>query len=89
MNVSLECRSSSCGSPLAPVARTAPGLLLLCLALAGCSDPVPQQRPVFGGVVVGDAYNGNAAVQTIQLEDGTRCAVLIGYRKGAISCDWK
>ena len=77
----------SSGAKVGPLQIIGAGFFLL--ALAGCSDPVPQQRPVFGGVVVGDAYNGIGTVQTIQLEDGTRCAVLIGYRKGAISCDWK
>lgn len=23
------------------------------------------------------------------LEDGTRCAVLLGYRMGGLTCDWK
>ena len=31
----------------------------------------------------------NTIVQLITMEDGTRCAVLTGYQKGAISCDWK
>ena len=32
---------------------------------------------------------GSGEVHLITLEDGTRCAVLIGFSKGAIDCSWK
>lgn len=28
-------------------------------------------------------------VVEVKLEDGTRCAVMLGHNKGGISCDWK
>lgn len=28
-------------------------------------------------------------VKMVELEDGTRCALYEGFRKGGISCDWK
>jgi len=30
----------------------------------------------------------HADVKEYYLADGTRCAVLIGFKKGGISCDW-
>jgi ferric-dicitrate binding protein FerR (iron transport regulator) len=32
---------------------------------------------------------GLGNVRIITLEDGTKCAVLVGTNKGAISCNWK
>jgi hypothetical protein len=32
---------------------------------------------------------GNADVKLITLNDGTKCAVLIGYGIGSINCNWK
>jgi hypothetical protein len=33
--------------------------------------------------------DGKGEVKLVVLEDGTKCAVLIGYNKGAITCNWK
>ncbi len=41
-----------------------------------------------GAIEVSGAF-GQAEVTLIHLEDGTRCAVLVGTNKGALSCDWK
>ena len=41
-----------------------------------------------GGIVVSNV-EGSAGITEFTLKDGTRCAALIGYYKGALSCDWK
>ena len=33
--------------------------------------------------------DGRGEVKLVVLDDGTKCAVLIGYAKGAITCNWK
>lgn len=56
---------------------------ILLLALAGCGrTPDPSVKRVSDGL-------GGADVKLVALEDGTKCAVLIGDRKGALSCDWE
>lgn len=62
-------------------------LLVTVLALVGCSQGHPPQ-PSANGIAVSNG-DGQAEIQVVTLRDGTRCAVLIGYRKGAISCDWR
>jgi phosphopantothenate synthetase len=54
-------------------------LIATIAAMTGCTSPGATD-------VSGSA--GNGEVKVIALEDGTRCAVLIGSGKGAISCDW-
>lgn len=54
---------------------------LSCLLISGCS-------PSLGATDVSGSLGG-AEVKIVTLDDGTKCAVLIGYQKGAISCDWK
>lgn len=54
-------------------------LVLLLIGLMSCSG---------GGQSVAGA-GGGGDIQEIYLSDGTRCVVLIGYYKGAISCDWQ
>lgn len=50
-------------------------ILALLALLTGCNTDVSSR--------------GNYAnVEEYHLPDGTRCAVLIGYQKGGISCDW-
>ena len=56
-------------------------LTLAVLALSGCYNSGDTQAEVFDGMGAGE-------VKLIRLTDGTKCAVLIGYQKGAISCDW-
>lgn len=55
---------------------------ILLLALAGCGSNDPNAKRVSDS-------GGAADVKLIELEDGTKCAVLIGYQKGALSCDWE
>lgn len=57
-------------------------IILSTLVLAGCGAYADTN-----GINVSGA-DGIASVQEITLKDGTRCAVLVGYQKGAISCDW-
>jgi len=60
-------------------------LLLGSVAVTGCADKnsVSGQNSV---TVRSDSYIGY--VSEIYLEDGTRCAVMMGYYKGGLSCDW-
>ena len=58
---------------------TATGLLL-----AGCSGNSQPPDPDNGPVV---KVGGRDYVQIIVL-DGTRCAVITGYRSSGIDCDW-
>ena len=55
-------------------------VVLAPLSLIGCVDT----SDIDGGFL-----KGSADVQLITLEDGTRCAVLIGHRRGALDCNWK
>ncbi len=56
-------------------------LVATIAALSGCTMTSPGAQDVSGSA-------GGAEVKVITLDDGTRCAVLVGYQKGAISCDW-
>ena len=57
-------------------------VLAAAIMLSSCDQgPAPILTVSDGG--------GSADVKIITLPDGTRCAVLIGYSKAAISCDWK
>ena len=55
------------------------------LLLAGCSY-APAETATGINVTAG---GGSGEVQEITLKDGTRCAVVMGYEKGAISCNWR
>ena len=63
-------------------------LLISLLALMSCDNMhTTTTENIRGDIVVGNSW-GSGAVTEILLEDGTRCAVLIGGYKGGISCDW-
>ena len=55
------------------------GLALLC-CLCSCTT---QGAKNIGG------SGGSAEPKEIMLSDGTKCAVIVGYGKAAISCGWK
>jgi len=64
-------------------------MMLVALAplfLIGCEQGTKgaHRRQVDGGFM-----KGSAEVNMITLEDGTKCAVLIGHRRGALDCNWK
>ena len=52
----------------------------LVIALSACEKTTTQSV---------SSMSGAAGVQLITLEDGTKCAVIVGYQKGGISCGWK
>ena len=58
-------------------------IIVLVMALMGCSGPATVDRE---GVVSNG--EGSGSITEYKLSDGTRCAVLIGYKKGALDCDW-
>ncbi len=55
-------------------------MAVVVLILAGCGNSPGQD--VTDGM-------GSGRVTMVRLDDGTRCAVLVGYSKGAIDCDWQ
>jgi|TARA_B110000211_G_C13974985_1_gene506708 uncharacterized lipoprotein NlpE involved in copper resistance len=57
-------------------------VILAPLSLIGCEQGT-------GAQVDGGFMKGSAEVNMITLEDGTKCAVLIGHRRGALDCNWK
>lgn len=57
------------------------GLLSISVILLS-SSPSPGSKSVGGS-------GGEAEVKVVTLDDGTKCAILVGYSKGAISCNWK
>jgi hypothetical protein len=61
-------------------------IVLVALVLAGCGKPHDPKYHE-NGVTVYDS-GGSGSVQEITLTDGTRCAILVGYSKGGIDCDW-
>ena len=56
---------------------------ILCAAIALLLAACSQQSTVTS------VDGARADVRMVTLEDGTRCAVLIGVYKGALSCDWR
>ena len=62
------------------------GILAL---LAGCGSGVKDTQADTGhhGTRVSNGY-GTGTIYLVVLEDGTKCAALIGEYKGAISCNW-
>jgi hypothetical protein len=53
---------------------------------------------LFVGLLIGCTFQESTDIREseadfklkqITLDDGTPCAVLVGYRKGGISCGWK
>lgn len=61
------------------------GLYLLC----GCSSGVEHTQTDTGhhGTTVSNGY-GHGTIFLVVLEDGTKCAALVGEYKGAIDCKW-
>jgi predicted alpha/beta-fold hydrolase len=60
--------------------------LSLALLLAGCSKSVSTTPEGWVSVSNGD---GSAAVKEVTMPSGLRCVVLVGYSKGALTCDWR
>lgn len=72
------------------VVATIPAVVLLALALNACSTGTVTAEPSGDGAEVSDgSYGGSVSIVEVPDGDGTvRCAVLVGYSKGGISCDW-
>lgn len=61
----------------------------LIVGLAGCSTGV-SQKSTENGIYVENSFGGGS-VTVVEVPDKDRtvtCAVLVGYSKGGISCDW-
>jgi hypothetical protein len=62
----------------------------MCLLVAGCYSNGPSKAKVENnGSVSIESMGGSGTVDLVTMRDGTKCAVLIGYYKGAIHCDWR
>lgn len=55
---------------------------ILLLVLAGCRSSDPSATRVTDSGAAPE-------VKLIVLDDGTKCAVLLGYREGELTCDWE
>ena len=64
-------------------------IAVLCNVLMDGPDPSRPPADVLESVVVeGSSGAGDVTVQLVEMSDGTTCAVLIGYKKSGIDCNW-
>jgi hypothetical protein len=64
------------------------GLALCATILTGCGQHAGNSEDNSDFIVV-RSYGNVGSITSINLKDGTQCAVLVGSSKGAIDCDWK
>ena len=65
-------------------------IAVVCNALMGGPDPSRPPAYVLDSVlVVGSQGAGDVTVQLVEMSDGTTCAVLIGYKKSGIDCNFQ
>lgn len=62
-------------------------IIFLAALLAACSSSTSEAQTATSGQEV--CSGGCAVVKLIALEDGTRCAAMVGVQKAALSCDWE
>ena len=62
------------------------GAIAMLVLAAGCEGNTVKDAGA-GWTYISDGM-GSAAIREITLPSGTRCAALIGYYKGALTCDW-
>lgn len=60
--------------------------LAVVLILVGCNN---QSENLPDGIIEASTPMYDGEVTEVTLKDGTRCAVLLGYNRGGISCDWE
>lgn len=62
-------------------------IITMLAALAGCNE---KPREQLGNDTVYVGTGGHSAyVRMVTTTDGTRCAVMVGLKRGGITCDWK
>ena len=62
----------------------------VCNALMDGPDPSRPPADVLESVLVeGESGAGDVTVQLVEMSDGTTCAVLIGYKKSGIDCNFR
>jgi len=65
-------------------------IAVVCNALMDGPDPSLPPADVLESVVVeGSSGAGDVTVQLVEMSDGTTCAVLIGYKKSGIDCNFR
>lgn len=62
-------------------------LVIILIGLAGCYEQRPTVKGKDSVNVATDGYD--ATVRMVTTTDGTRCAVMVGYGRGGITCDWE
>ena len=60
-------------------------ILAAALAISGCGNDVKIEGDGWMGI---QTSGGAAGIKEITMPSGRRCVVLVGYYKGALSCDW-
>lgn len=61
-------------------------LIVISCLLCGCTQqPVPSSKVTPGSTYYDIPYND---VYEFHLNDGTRCVVFSGNKRGGITCDW-
>ena len=64
-------------------------IAVVCNVLMDGPDPSRPPADVLESVLVeGSSGAGDVTVQLVEMSDGTTCAVLIGYKKSGIDCNW-
>lgn len=65
-------------------------LIFILVSVAALVFFLVSTSPVYtsSGPIIVENHGVPTVVRMVTLEDGTKCAVLIGYRKGGIDCDW-
>jgi major membrane immunogen (membrane-anchored lipoprotein) len=63
--------------------------IVSCVLVTACGPSHVQTQNASDGSIYINNRDGAGSITEVRLEDGTRCAVLIGYNKGGISCDWQ
>jgi len=58
-------------------------LVIAVAIISGCAVSSPGTE-----IQVSEGL-GSADVKLVKLSDGTKCAILVGYNKSSIACDWK
>lgn len=62
-------------------------ILLALLALCGCGRTEVSKNPD-GSTSISRGIRDTEVVE-LTLSDGTKCAALVGTRRGSLTCNWK
>jgi hypothetical protein len=60
-----------------------------CVLVTACGPSYVNTQTASDGSIYINNRAGGGSITEVRLKDGTKCAVLIGYSKGGISCNWQ